>query len=375
MVNGIFPIEQLLKQETPLYYYDMAVLRRTIDLLKVAVPNSCYRVHYAVRACASAEILDEIAHNGFGADCVSGGEVEEALRAGIPASKVAYSGIAKLDREIAGALRAGVSYFNVETRAELEAISHQATRLRRQARVCLRVQVGASDSRLGIPMQNLEGVIRECLSVPSVVFAGLYISVHPEPKGVTALQEMAARVQDIITRVEQIRYTDAELQTTSVSVSDIHIDMPIADYTEYAEHFLRRISLREGQVLHFVVERSLIADCCSLLTRVLYVRESNPRPLAVLDANMVDFTRSASHQVDNLTHPEGPETAYDLMGPRTGSLDDVAEDYAVAQLRAGDLLAVRGTGAYGEAMARSLNQRKQPGRLTSDDLGFMSLGL
>lgn len=403
MITGSFPVEQLQKLETPVYYYDMGVLRRTIDAVKVAAPESNYKVHYAVKACAAKEVLDEIARNGLGADCVSGGEVEAALRAGIPAEKIVFAGVAKNDREIRGSLRAGIFCFNVESVPELEVINQIAGQLHKKARVCLRVNpnidahthakitTGLNENKFGIQMQDLEEVVRECVTMPHIEFLGLHFHIGSQITDMAPFEALAHRINELVTRVEQIQYTDAELNTVHVAVRHINVGgglgilydhpnhFPIPDFHAYFDTYRRVLNLREDQTLHFELGRSIVAQCGSLLTRVLYIKKGVQKEFCIVDAGMTDLIRpalyGALHRTENLTHPEAPEKVYDIVGPICESSDVFAEGYAISEARRGDLLAMRSAGAYGEIMASQYNMRRLPGHVTSDDLGYMSLGL
>lgn len=402
MITGSFPLAELQKVETPIYYYDMSVLRRTIDALKLAAPEPQFRVHYAVKACATREILDEIARNELGADCASGAEVEAALRAGIRPEKVVFSGIAKTDREIRGSLRANIFCFNVESEPELEVINQIAQSLHKRARVCLRVnpnieahpqammQNGMTTNQFGIAMQDLENVVRHCITLPGIEFAGLHFHIGSQITDLKPFEQLADRVNELVEKIEQISYTDAQLETQHVTVSHINLGgglgilydhpnhFPIPDFENYFRIFRERLKLREDQMVHFELGRSIVAQCGSLLTRVLYVKKGNEKSVCVVDAGLYDLMRPARygafHRVENLTHPDADELLYNIVGPAGEAGDVYVEGYKIAEMHRGDLLAIRSAGAYGEIMATQYNLRRLPGHVTSDDLGFLSLG-
>lgn len=387
MLTGSFPMSQLMRMETPFYYYDLAVLRRTLDTIQMDAHDTRCQVHYALRACATQEVLDEIARSGLGAACVSGGEVEAALRAGIPASKIILGGMAKQDREIRGSLRAGIFAFHVESVQELEIINENARSLHKVARVMLSM---GETVRVGIATQDLEKTVRLCMSLSNIEFVGLHFYMGDRITEMSHFEQFAAHLRDLIHMVEGISYTDANLETIHARVQHIDIGGGLGlkyslshqtctpDFKAYFDIFNHQIQLREDQTLHLELGRSVVAQCGSLITRVLYMKPCADRCLCVVDATTSNLLRPSQygifHRMENLSRPDAPEQEYDVVGPNYELGDAFIEGYTISEVHRGDLLAIRSAGAYGEIIAPAYNLRRLPGHVTSDELGFLSLG-
>lgn len=141
MIKGTFPVEKFETLETPFYYYDMELLRETLNTIKKETENKPFHIHYAIKANDNPRILKEIASYGFGADCVSGNEILRALECGFSAAKIAFAGVGKTDREIHIGLDNDIFCFNVESLPELEVINTLASEKGKKARVALRINL------------------------------------------------------------------------------------------------------------------------------------------------------------------------------------------------------------------------------------------
>ena len=183
MLKGQFPVEKFASLRTPFYYYDLPLLRRTLDKIRECIePYPQFHVHYAVKANFNGRILQEISRCGFGADCVSGGEVRAALQNGFAPESIVYAGVGKSDEEILLALDAGIARFNVESAAELEVINELALSRGVVAPVSLRVNpdigahthanitTGLAENKFGINYEQLPGVIELADSLPGVEY-------------------------------------------------------------------------------------------------------------------------------------------------------------------------------------------------------------
>lgn len=189
MIKGVFPAERFRQWDTPFYYYDMALLQKTLDALTAETEKYGYHQHYAVKANANPRILSAIAARGFGADCVSGGEIEAALACGFPASKIVFAGVGKADREIRLGLEHDIACFNVESLAELRIIDELAAERKQTARVALRVNpdvdarthakitTGLQENKFGINLSLLPGVFAEMRGMKHVRFTGLHFHI------------------------------------------------------------------------------------------------------------------------------------------------------------------------------------------------------
>ena len=190
MLKGQFPVEKFASLRTPFYYYDLPLLRRTLDKIRECIePYPQFHVHYAVKANFNGRILQEISRCGFGADCVSGGEIRAALQNGFAPESIVYAGVGKSDEEILLALDAGIARFNVESAAELEVINELALSRGVVAPVSLRVNpdigahthanitTGLAENKFGINYEQLPGVIELADSLPGVEYKGLHFHI------------------------------------------------------------------------------------------------------------------------------------------------------------------------------------------------------
>lgn len=371
---------------TPFYYYDTELLQQTLDAIKKEIgdkPN--YHLHYAVKANANPKVLKQISQAGFGADCVSGGEIRASLAAGFPAEEIVYAGVGKSDWEINLGLDADIAYFNVESIAELEVINELAARKQKVARVSFRINpnvgahthanitTGLAENKFGIAMEDMEKVIGIATKMENVQFIGLHFHIGSQILEMEDFEALCARINELQDRLEQ-----EGIRVENINVGGgLGIDYqapdanPIPDFKAYFETYEKNLKLREGQHLHFELGRAVVGQCGSLITRVLYVKQATVKQFAIVDAGMTDLLRpalyQAYHQIDNLTSEE-PEEVYDVVGPICESSDVFAKEYKLNKCHRGDLIALRSAGAYGEIMASQYNCRELPQGYTTEDL-------
>lgn len=393
MITGNFPLGALVAYETPFYYYDMDILRDTISAAKTAAcePVSPAEernifIHYAVKACATSEILEEMARQGLGADCVSGGEVRAAIEAGIPASQIVFAGVAKTDSEIRYALSQNIFCFNVESEQELEVINAIAGEMHVVARVCLRINpnvdahthakitTGLKENKFGIQMPDMLRVIRIADSLPAIQWLGLHFHIGSQITDMSVFARLADRINTLQQEVIAAGYIPQVINVGGgLGILYEHPNhYPIPDFQSYFNTFRTSLKLCEGQTLHCELGRSMVAQCGNLVTRALYVKQGVEKQFAIVDAGMTDLIRpalyGAFHRVENISNADAPEQVYDIVGPICESSDVFVENYAISTVRRGDLLVLRSAGAYGEVMASQYNLRRLPGHVTSDQL-------
>ena len=378
MLKGSFPIEKFGGLRTPFYYYDLGLLRRTLATVREsASPSPEFRVHYAVKANANPVLLAEIAASGLGADCVSGGEIRAALDAGFKPESIVYAGVGKSDAEINFALENGISRFNVESAAELEVINELALKAGKKAPVSLRINpdigahthsnitTGLAENKFGINYEQMEDVLRLALELQSTEYRGLHFHIGSQ------LLDM----MDFVALCNRINSLVDELSKAGLPVGDINVGgglgisyehpnlLPVPDFKSYFDTFRRHLRLPAGTPVHFELGRSIVAQCGSLISRVLYVKQGTTKQFAIIDGSMTELIRpalyKAYHRIENLSSDE-PEEVYDVVGPVCESSDVFLKAAHLNKCRRGDLLAIRSAGAYGEAMASRYNCRPLP---------------
>lgn len=383
MTKGTFSIERLKDIETPFYYYDTNLLKETLGIVKKLTHQYGFSQHYAVKANANHRILQIIAAEGFGADCVSGNEIKAAMAAGFPASKIVFAGVGKTDKEITIGLDYNIFCFNVESLPELEIINEIAAKKGKKASIAIRINpnvdahtheyitTGLNENKFGFTLASLDKVF-ECLkSLNNLELIGLHFHIGSQITDIQTFSPLCDRINEL-----QDKYNKEGINFKNINVGGgLGIDYddpnihPIADFSNYFKLFNEKLKLRNGQTLHFELGRSIVAQCGSLISRVTYIKEGESKKFAILDAGMTDLIRpalyQAYHKIENISS-DLPLDKYDIVGPICESSDTFAKDYELNETKRGDLIALRSAGAYGEIMASQYNCREIPKAYFSD---------
>ena len=378
MAKGIFPVDRFQSIQTPFYYYDTELLRKTLRTInEEAGHHEGFVVHYAVKANANPCILRIIREAGLGADCVSGGEIEASLKAGFPASKIVYAGVGKSDWEINLGLDNDIFCFNVESIPELEVINELAAQKGKVARVAFRlnpnvgahthanITTGLAENKFGIAMRDMLTVIAEAEQMENVKFVGLHFHIGSQILDMGDFQALCNRVNELQDELERHRIRVEHINVGGgLGVDYEHPNrLPIADFKAYFDTYAKKLKLRPGQTLHFELGRAVVAQCGSLITRTLYIKKGATKKFAIVDAGFPDLIRpalyQAYHKIENITSDE-PFEAYDVVGPICESTDVFAKQIDLNEARRGDLMAIRSAGAYGEIMASQYNVGNSP---------------
>ena len=385
-MKGIFPIDKFKRIQTPFYYYDTELLRATLRAINAEVlKHEGFVVHYAVKANANPKVLRIIREAGLGADCVSGGEIEAALKAGFPTNKIVYAGVGKSDWEIELGLDNDIFAFNVESIPELEVINELASQKGKTARIALRINpnvgahthanitTGLAENKFGIAMRDMETVIERAAEMQHVKFVGLHFHIGSQILDMGDFEALCNRINELQTQLESHR-----IRVENINVGGgLGIDyqhpnrVSIPDFKAYFDTYAKKLKLRTGQTLHFELGRAVVAQCGSLIARTLYIKEGAVKKFCIIDAGMTDLIRpalyQAYHKIENISSDLPMET-YDVVGPICESSDVFAKQVDLNTTRRGDLIAIRSAGAYGEIMASQYNCRKLPQGYVIDEL-------
>lgn len=385
-MKGIFPIDKIQKLPTPFYYYDAELLRNTLRVINdEAHKHEGFSVHYAVKANANPRVLRIIREAGFGADCVSGGEIEAALRAGFPASGIVFAGVGKADWEINLGLDNDIFCFNVESIPELEVINQLAQQRGKTARVAFRlnpnvgahthanITTGLAENKFGIDMRDMISVIETAQQMSHIKVVGLHFHIGSQILDMGDFEALCNRINDLQLELERHR-----IQVEHINVGGgLGIDyqhpnrVPVPDFRAYFDTYAKKLKLRPGQTLHFELGRAVVGQCGTLITRTLYIKKGSIKQFCIVDAGFTDLIRpalyQAYHKIENLSSDE-PEETYDVVGPICESTDVFAKQTDLNRCHRGDLLAIRSAGAYGEIMASQYNCRRLPQGYMSDEL-------
>ena len=371
------------REGTPLYVYAAGAIRTRLHALRDALAGLDAGICYAVKANSNVAILQLVASEGAGADIVSGGELRRALAAGIPADRIVFSGVGKTEAEIALALEVGIARFNVESRAELDALQRIAAATGRSAFASARINpdvdalthakisTGKSENKFGVSVAEARAWFEAQATWPAVRLDGLHMHIGSQLLSLApvreALQRMAAFWKELdaaghpITCIDVggglgVRYREGE---------------QAPDPREYAEAIREALAGYRGRLL---VEpgRWLVAEAGILLSRVLLTKDGASRRFVVLDAAMNDMLRpslyEAWHDIVRIGDPAGREPlACDVVGPVCETGDTFASDRLLPRCEAGELVAILGAGAYGASMASTYNSRVLPAEVLVDD--------
>lgn len=386
MAKGVFPINKFQQLQTPFYYYDTELLRKTLQAINTeAAKHEGFVVHYAVKANANPQILRTIRQAGLGADCVSGGEIEASLRAGFPATKIVYAGVGKSDWEINLGLDNDIFCFNVESIPELEVINELAAQRGKTARVAFRlnpnvgahthanITTGLAENKFGIPMRDMLSVIEEAKIMQHIKVVGLHFHIGSQILDMGDFEALCNRINELQNLLEQHRIVMEHINVGGgLGVDYQHPNrVPIPDFKDYFDTYAKKLKLRPGQTLHFELGRAVVAQCGSLITRTLYIKKGATKQFCIVDAGFTDLIRpalyQAYHKIENITSEETAQS-YDVVGPICESTDVFAKHIDLNACRRGDLLAIRSAGAYGEIMASQYNCRRLPQGYTADEL-------
>jgi len=369
--------------ETPFYFYDLDVLRSNLDIIRREIQHSGYKVHYALKANSNLRILKIIASYGLGADCVSWNEIAAALEAGFNSSEIVFAGVGKTDKDIEAALETNISCFNCESIPEIEVISQLAARQNKIAPIALRINpyieahthkyitTGIEESKFGINTWEIDEVIRRLPALKNVRLTGLHFHIGSQISRMSVFKSLCARINEL-----QEWFSAHSIDISSINVGGgLGIDYENPEkkplFEEYFSLLNEFITLRPGQTLHMEPGRSVIGQCGSLISRVLFIKNGSNTLFAIIDAGMTDLIRpalyQAYHKIENLTS-KGHIYRYDVVGPVCESSDTFGKFIELPETKRGDIMAIRSAGAYGEAMASRYNMRNLPSAVYSDDL-------
>lgn len=385
-MKGTFPLDKFKETDTPFYYYDTDLLRATLHTVNTEVRRyENFHVHYAVKANANPKILNIICQAGLGADCVSGGEIQAALNAGFSPNNIVFAGVGKSDKEIGLGLDSDIFCFNVESIPELEIINQIAAEKGRIARVAFRINpdvgahthanitTGLAENKFGIAMSDMESIICKALEMQNVKFTGLHFHIGSQILDMSDFTALCNRINDL----------QSQLEAHHIKVDNINVGgglgidykhpnkVSIPDFKSYFATYAKHLKLRKGQSLHFELGRSVVGQCGSLITRVLYIKQGAVKKFAIVDAGMTDLIRpalyQAYHKIENLSD-DGRIDTYDVVGPICESSDVFAKAIDINECHRGDLMAIRSAGAYGEIMASQYNCRSLPRGYTMEEM-------
>jgi len=366
-------------ENTPFYFYDLDVLNQTLDTAMYATKLDNFYIHYAIKANNNRKILETIANKGFGADCVSGWEIEAAIEAGFPASSIAFAGVGKTDAEIAIALNRKIGMIHCESLEEIWVINEMAKALNYRPQIALRlnpnvnalthakISTGLTENKFGLTVREFAELVTILDELNNVEIVGLHFHIGSQILDMTVFEKLSERILEIVPQFER---TIGPCTYLNVGGGlGINYENPtegiIPDFDGYFETFRSGLAALNLPV-HFELGRSLVGQCGSLRTKVLYVKKSDEKNFAILDAGMTELMRpalyGAQHKIEKLgTNHTDNNLMYDVVGPICESSDRFAEGVELPELKRGDILTIRSCGAYAESMSLRYNGREAVG--------------
>ncbi|GAB3532173.1 diaminopimelate decarboxylase [Photobacterium alginatilyticum] len=365
---------------TPLYVYSRATLERHWNAFDQAVANHPHLICYAVKANSNIGVLNVLARLGSGFDIVSQGELERVIAAGGDPAKVVFSGVGKTAAEMKRALELGIKCFNVESEPELERLNEVAGLLGKVAPVSLRINpdvdakthpyisTGLRDNKFGIVFDRAPEVYRLAQSLPNLKVTGMDCHIGSQ---LTDIEPFIDATDRLLALIDTLKAEGIEIEHLDVGggLGVTYSDEQPPQPSDYATELLARLKDHPELELVFEPGRAIAANAGVMLTRIEYLKHTEHKNFAIVDAAMNDLIRPTLYQAWQDIVPvcprEGEKQTYDFVGPICETGDFIGKERTLC-LEPGDLLAVRSAGAYGFVMASNYNTRTRAAEIMVD---------
>ncbi|MEM7494282.1 MAG: diaminopimelate decarboxylase [Pseudomonadota bacterium] len=372
---------------TPAYVYSSATLRRHARVIQSAFEGQDCLIAYSVKANGNIAILKTLATEGCGADVVSGGELMKARKAGIPASKIVFSGVGKTRAEMELGLREGIHQFNVESGAELQALSDVAAKMNKTASIALRVNpdvaagghpnisTGKAGDKFGVPWADAPDLYRHALSLPGIKVVGVDVHIGSQ---IGDLAPMQAAFEKTVGLVKQLREQGHEITRVDLG-GGLGIPYKSGDAPASPADYASMIaSVTDGLGLQVILEpgRVIMGNAGIMLATALYHKPAPDRTFLIVDAGMNDLMRPALYQAHHdiiplkEPGPETPNVIYDIVGPICESTDKFAAQRQMPEVAADERIAFMSSGAYGAVLSSQYNVRPLVAEVLVDGSDF-----
>ncbi|MFY2510305.1 diaminopimelate decarboxylase [Vibrio pectenicida] len=375
------PLTKLAEQYgTPLYVYSRATLERHWNAFDKSVGEHPHLVCYAVKANSNIGVLNTLARLGSGFDIVSGGELERVIVAGGNPNKVVFSGVGKTADEMKRALELGIKCFNVESEPELEKLNQVAGELGVKAPISLRINpdvdanthpyisTGLRDNKFGIAFDRAPAVYKFAQSLEHLDIKGIDCHIGSQ---LTDIEPFIDATDRLLALIDDLKAQDIHIKHLDVGggLGVIYRDELPPQPSDYAKALLGRLKNHQDLELIFEPGRAIAANAGVLLTKVEFLKHTEHKNFAIIDAAMNDLMRPALYQAWQDIVPVVPRTGeavnYDLVGPICETGDFLGKDRSLV-LKENDLLAVRSAGAYGFVMSSNYNTRARAAEIMVD---------
>lgn len=368
----------------PFYLYSEATLRRHVQVFLKAFDGTDPLVAFSVKANSNLAVLKILQGEGAGADVVSGGELQRALKAGIAPEKIVFSGVGKTRDEMKAALDAGIYQFNVESAPELEALNAIALDLKKRAPVALRVNpdvaagghdkisTGRKEDKFGVSWGEARGLYAHAREMKGVDVVGVDLHIGSQIADLAPFEAAFSKAAQLIADLRADGCTIERLDLGGGLGIPYGNAAPPPHPDDYAA-LIKRLTAPLNLRLIFEPGRMICGNAGILVTRVVYVKEGVARKFLIVDAAMNDLIRPALYDAHHdiipvIQNDDAARTAYDVVGPVCESSDFFAKERAMPEMKAGDLAAIMSAGAYGAVQASQYNTRPLiPEALVSGD--------
>lgn len=368
------PVDKIAGQiQTPVYCYSAAALRRNYRSYSNQFGTDKSLICYAVKANSNQAIIRTLGEMGAGADVVSEGELRRALKAGIPASKIVYSGVAKTASEMRFALGQNIFQFNVESEPELELLNEVAVAEGRQAAVAFRINpdidalthakisTGKASNKFGIPWTRAREAYARAAALPGIRVQGIDMHIGSQLTQLMPFEQAFRCLAELTAELRGLGHDITVLDIGGGLGIDYEDGKPVPpEVTEYAR---LANDILGGLGCRIIVEpgRSLVGNTGILLSRVIYIKQGERDRFLIIDAGMNDLLRpslyDAYHEIISCQQREGDAETCQVVGPICETGDTFARDRVLPPLASGDLVAIKNAGAYGATMASCYNTR------------------
>ena len=358
---------------TPFYVYSRAVIKDNFDRFKRSIEGLDGIICYSVKANSNLSVLETIAKLGGGADVVSLGEFQRALRAGIDPKKIVFSGVGKQDFEIAEMLKSSLLQFNVESLSELEMINEIAISLNIEAPIAFRVNpdidagthenisTGKADNKFGIPIGNAKEIYKYASKLEKIKVVGIDVHIGSQISNLNAFRQTFEHLKKLIDDLKGINIILENIDIgggLGIKYTEDDIQPDLQEYGKLVKQILGNLNCR----IIFEPGRYLVGNSGILVTKVLHKKQSQNKNFLITDAGMNDFSRTAlygaAHRLIPLSKEKSEEAAvYDVVGPVCETTDTFLKNYLVEKADTGDFFAFLDVGAYGAVLSSEYNTR------------------
>ena len=377
-------IQRLNKLNTPFYYYDLDLLDKTILSLKKSLDLN-YNIYYAIKANNNTKIIELIKNHNIGIDAVSGEEINKSLKCKINPKKIVFAGVGKTKDEIILAIKKKIYLFNCESFDEIKLIDKISNELNVITEIAIRlnpnidsrthkyIKTGMFDTKFGIQIDNLSEILEKIKTLKNINLKGYHFHLGSQIDDLNVFVKLCKVSNEINTYLRNNKFNIKDINLgggLGISYKEPDLNL-IPDFRSYFNVFKKNLICFDNQKVHFELGRSIVGQCGSLFSRILYLKKSFNKNFMIIDAGMTELIRpalyNAHHHIDNLSSIK-KEIKYDIVGPLCESSDTFAKDYYLNESKIGDLIVIRSSGAYGEVMSSNYNLRKKAIAYYSNDL-------